>query len=71
MNVSSDLGLQLFEGWSAMADSANPLANLPFPADQLGWDRFEEVKTSQGLSHSDCVVVMRMVCGDPPAGFEA
>ena len=46
------------------------LPDLPFPIEQLDWDKFDEVKAAAKLSHEDCLKVMKLVCGNPPPGFE-
>ena len=46
------------------------LPNLPFPIAELGWDKFEQVRESAGLSHDECMTVMRLACGDPPEDFD-
>ena len=47
------------------------LPNLPFPVADLGWDKFDEVREAAQLDRDECITVMKLVCGDPPPGFES
>ena len=46
------------------------LPNLPFPVADLGWDKFEQVREAAKLDRDECITVMKLVCGDPPPGFD-
>ena len=46
------------------------LPALPFPIAELGWHKFDEVMKAAGLERAECVHVMKLACGEPPAGFD-
>jgi hypothetical protein len=47
------------------------LPNLPFPVADLGWDKFDEVREAAKLDRDESITVKKLVCGDPPPGFDA
>jgi len=49
---------------------AMALPALPFPVEDLGWDKFDEVQKAAQLSREECLTVMKLVCGNPPPGFD-
>ena len=52
-----------------MVVGAMALPALPFPVEDLGWDKFDEVQKAAQLSREECLTVMKLVCGKPP-GFD-
>lgn len=63
ISVVGVLGLSILDlHWFIAMD----LASLPFPADQLSWDKLDDVMKHCKLSKAQACTVLQLVIGNPP-----